>query len=150
MIERNNCRQGTKAMEVSRITVEQFVERWPGSELRIILGKWRRDGEMGRSHTKWGQGRRKKDELLDIKFFNWGTGKLTLKSKQNTTWCTEETLLICKGRWKEKTTTHWAYWVLFAPRTFKWKFPILMLCIHFPKRIWEKKKLAIKFPQYKS
>lgn len=35
MIEKNNCTQGTKAMEISRMTEEQFVERWPGSELRI-------------------------------------------------------------------------------------------------------------------
>lgn len=108
MIEKNNCRQGTKAMEISRMTVEQFVERWPGSEPRISqaseegIKKWE-------GHTKSGQGRRKRDKLLDIKFHNWGTGNLTLKSKQNTTWCTEEKLLICKGQWKEKNTTHWAY-----------------------------------------
>lgn len=30
-MEKNDCRQGAKAMETDRRTVQQFVERWPGS-----------------------------------------------------------------------------------------------------------------------
>lgn len=35
MIEKNNYRQGAKAMEIGRRKVESFIGRWTGSELRI-------------------------------------------------------------------------------------------------------------------
>lgn len=87
--------------------------------------------------------------MLDIKFFNWGTGKLTLKSKQNN--------MVHRGNATDlqrsvERENHYTLGILssICPKDIQMEISYINVMHSLSEKDLGKKKLAIKFPQYKS